>query len=297
MTPPPLASILEHLRSEPSRTGSIVITVFGDAVVPRGGSLWLGSLLEVFAGMGIGGGAVRTAMSRLAGDDWLRRNRIGRNSFYRLTDKGQASSIVAARRIYGEPCRAWDGQFHLLLEHGGADREAARGALQHAGFGVMAPGVWVAAHSGPVPPEALGFMRMQGTADAGTGREIAARAWPLSATIEAYGRFLEAFAPLHRHATSGGALVGLEALVGRILLVHEYRRIALRDPGLPLALLPEDWPGTMARLLCADVYRALLGESELWLDRHGRDENGPLPQPGADLRRRFDSSSHVTEFS
>ena len=46
--PPPLARIIEQLKREPSRTGSIVITVFGDAIVPRGGSVWLGTLLEFF---------------------------------------------------------------------------------------------------------------------------------------------------------------------------------------------------------------------------------------------------------
>ena len=47
--PQPLARIIEQLKREPSRTGSIVITVFGDAIVPRGGSVWLGTLLEFFA--------------------------------------------------------------------------------------------------------------------------------------------------------------------------------------------------------------------------------------------------------
>ena len=36
--PQPPARIVEQLKREPSRTGSIVITVFGDAIVPRGGS-------------------------------------------------------------------------------------------------------------------------------------------------------------------------------------------------------------------------------------------------------------------
>ena len=65
---PPLSRIIENLRREPSRTGSIVITVFGDAVVPRGGSVWLGTLLEFFKALDIDGSVVRTAMSRLAAD-------------------------------------------------------------------------------------------------------------------------------------------------------------------------------------------------------------------------------------
>jgi phenylacetic acid degradation operon negative regulatory protein len=63
MPQPPLARIVEQLKREPSRTGSIVITVFGDAIVPRGGSVWLGTLLEFFKALDIDSGVVRTAMS------------------------------------------------------------------------------------------------------------------------------------------------------------------------------------------------------------------------------------------
>ena len=49
----PLSRIIDQLKREPSRTGSIVITVFGDAIVPRGGSVWLGTLLEFFESLDI----------------------------------------------------------------------------------------------------------------------------------------------------------------------------------------------------------------------------------------------------
>ena len=72
--PHPLARIIGQLKREPSRTGSLVVTVFGDAIVPRGGSVWLGTLLAFFETLDIGSGVVRTAMSRLAADGWLERN-------------------------------------------------------------------------------------------------------------------------------------------------------------------------------------------------------------------------------
>src|SRR5256886_16449677 len=81
--PQPLARIVEQLKREPSRTGSIVITVFGDAIVPRGGSVWLGTLLEFFKGLDIDSGVVRTAMSRLAPAGWLEGNKVGPNRFFR----------------------------------------------------------------------------------------------------------------------------------------------------------------------------------------------------------------------
>jgi phenylacetic acid degradation operon negative regulatory protein len=47
-----------------------------------------------------------------------------------------------------------------------------------------------------------------------------------------------------------------QAFVVRTLLVHGYRRVRLRDPQLPAALLPAAWPGRAAYDLCRDVYRA-----------------------------------------
>src|SRR5437764_10356732 len=96
----PLARIIEQLKREPSRTGSIVVTVFGDAVAPRGGSVWLGTLLEFFKTLDIDGGVVRTAVSRLAADGWLERTKVGRNSFYRLAAKGHEIFEAATRHIY-----------------------------------------------------------------------------------------------------------------------------------------------------------------------------------------------------
>jgi phenylacetic acid degradation operon negative regulatory protein len=290
-----IEAIVRQLGTEPSRTWSIVVTIFGDAVVPRGGALWLGSLLGIFAGMGIGGGVVRTAMSRLAADGWLERSRVGRNSFYRLTDTGRASFAAAARHIYGAPPAEWDGGFTLVLP-GPVDRDAVRAALEGGGFGSLAPGVWIAPRGTPVPAEAAGMPRLDGQADLATGRELVGRAWDLVHTADAYWRFQHAFAPLGKALAEGAALSDLDALVARTLLIHQYRRVVLRDPLLPAALLAPDWPGTEARRLAAYIYRALLPGSERWLDAHGQNAAGALPPPGIDLAGRFASGGRVTEI-
>jgi phenylacetic acid degradation operon negative regulatory protein len=41
----------------------------------------------------------------------------------------------------------------------------------------------------------------------------------------------------------------------RTLLIHAFRRVLLRDPQLPPALLPLDWPGAAAYTLTRDFYR------------------------------------------
>ena len=110
-----LDQILSHVRNEPSRTWSIIITLYGDVIVPRGASVWLGTLLKFFQAIGIADGVVRTATSRLASDGWLERIRVGRNSFYRLAPKGQETFRAATARIYSASSPPWRGGFTLVF--------------------------------------------------------------------------------------------------------------------------------------------------------------------------------------
>jgi phenylacetic acid degradation operon negative regulatory protein len=284
--PQPLARIVDQLKREPSRTGSIIITVFGDAIVPRGGSVALGTLLEFFAAIDVDSSVVRTAMSRLTADGWFEREKVGRNSFYRLVQRERLTFDVATKHIYGAPASDWTGRFELLLIANGGDRDVAREALKNAGFGTPLPGVWVAPSGVPIPEEAKGAIRLEVSAEDDSGRRLLSESWPLERTADAYRRFMKSFEPL-RAWVARDKLSDIDAFTARVLLIHHYRRVVLRDPLLPVALLPRDWPGGAARKLCGEIYRGLLPASEQWLDRHASNENGALPAAGKALSRRF----------
>src|SRR3979411_92765 len=202
----PLARIIEQLKREPSRTGSIVITVFGDAIVPRGGSVWLGTLLEFFKALDIDSGVVPTAISRLATDGWLERKKVGRNSFYRLVKKGRQTFDAATRHIYDPQASEWPGLFELLLIGNSEDRAASREALKNAGFGSPLPGVWIAPSGVPIPEEAAAAIRLEVFAEDDSGRRTLNESWPLDRTAEAYQKFVKTFEPLRVWINGGKAL-------------------------------------------------------------------------------------------
>ncbi|MFD2235983.1 phenylacetic acid degradation operon negative regulatory protein PaaX [Aureimonas populi] len=283
---PALQPGLSLLRTRPSRAWSLIVTFYGDAVAPRGGSLWLGTLTALLAELGYGPGVVRTAMSRLAADGWVERTARGRNSHYRLTERGRETFGAASGHIYDPHPPAWDGRLTLLLEdveEGG--RDALRARLAEAGFGSPAPGLWIAPRrEAPLPK---GLFRLEATLVEGEAARLAAATWPLARLAQSYTHFIEAFAPLRRALEAGEAFAPPEAMAARLLLIHEYRRIILRDPILPAELLPAHWPGGEARALCRIVYPQLLAPSERWLDEHGENEDGPLPAAGPALARRF----------
>ena len=78
-----------------------------------------------------------------------------------------------------------------------------------------------------------------------------------------------------------------QCFIVRTLLIHEYRRVLLRDPRLPLALLPLDWPGGAAYALCRDFYRLAHRSAELHLISVLEGPNGALPPANAAFYERF----------
>src|SRR5258706_11048444 len=239
----PLARIIEQLKREPSRTGSIVITVFGDAIVPRDGSVWLGTLLEFFKALDIDSGVVRTAMSRLAADGWLERSKVGRNSFYRLAKRGRQTFDAATKHIYDPLPPGWTGRFELLLIGNSVDRDASREALKNAGFGSPLPGVWVAPSGVPIPEEAATAIRLEVSAEDDSGRRLLSESWPLQRTADAYLKFMKTFEPLRSWISRRERLSDIDAFTARILMIHYYRRGGLADSPVPPRLAPAHCPG------------------------------------------------------
>src|ERR1700723_3600108 len=78
-------------RQRPLRGGSLIVTIFGDSIMPRGGAVALGSLIDLTAPFGLNERLVRTATARLAKDGWLEGRRAGKLSEYRLLEKGGGS--------------------------------------------------------------------------------------------------------------------------------------------------------------------------------------------------------------
>lgn len=64
-----------YLQARPPRAKSLVVTVFGDAIAPHGGTVWLGGLIKLLASFGINERAVRTTVFRLTREHWLRGSR------------------------------------------------------------------------------------------------------------------------------------------------------------------------------------------------------------------------------
>lgn len=296
----PIERLLQRFtRRRPMRTGSLIITLFGDAILPRGGEVLLADLIALLAAFALNDSQVRTALSRLVTDGWLEAERLGRRSLYRPTEIGRHRFAEATRRIYGGPPMAWRGGWHVLLLPEGAERGELGKDLGWLGFGSLAPGVML--HPTPdtaslasviadLPEGARPLVIAGKTASAPPPRllpSLVQRCWDLGALSEAYRAFLAGFAELGEAIAQGFVPAPLPALLARLMLIHDYRRLILRDPLLPPALLPPDWIGREAYAAARALYRALAPPAERWIDGHLHGRNGKLPAPGGAFRRRF----------
>ena len=99
-TTPALAAMARLRRGLRLRANSLLITVFGDAFAPRRQSIWLGSLIELLGLFGLSNRLVRTNAFRLSADDWFIATRLGRRSYYGLSDAGLLRVQHADQRIY-----------------------------------------------------------------------------------------------------------------------------------------------------------------------------------------------------
>ena len=204
--------------------------------------------------------------------------RAGKLSEYHLSSNGRARFEEATKRIYSEPDPAWSGRWTLIVvpPMRAAERNEIREELVWRGFGEMSANVF--AHP-ELDSQALRSQRAAGgllskvvAFDASLAGEDAPQrlvelGWDLEDLGLRYQRFV---APLRQRAGGAQASSRYRALDGflvRTLLIHEYRRLHLRDPLLPAQLLRPNWPGAQAAKLCRDIYARVFGPSEAYLSR------------------------------
>jgi phenylacetic acid degradation operon negative regulatory protein len=239
------------LRASSAR--SLLLTILGEFVLPKGGSVLTWPLVTALGLLGVEEKAARQALSRTAGDGLIVSERDGRRVRFSLTEKGHQLLEEGTDRIYGflRDVSDWDGRWLVLMisvpESQRDVRHQLRTRLAWAGLGSPLPGVWVTPHvEKEKEVEAVvsdlgvdGFSWIGPTAAIGDVRTLVDQAWALDDVAARYVAFLDEF-------SSTNATLPQTVFVNQVRLVHMWRRFPFVDPALPPFLLPEHWPSSRA---------------------------------------------------
>jgi phenylacetic acid degradation operon negative regulatory protein len=259
-----------------ARPNSFIFTLYGDMVARLGanGELWVGALIRLMAPFDVSPAAVRQAISRMSRQGWLAVRRQGNRAYYRVTERGRRRIEELTPRIYG-PVIEWDGCWRLLTyaigEKRRKRRERLRAELNALGWAQLSPTTWISPSDTLVA--ARDAARATGTLDAAnlftseyrgprSNRELLERCWNVGEIAAAYRAFIDRYEPRLRRERERGDLSDEAAFVERLWLVHDYRKFAYLDPGLPSELLPAHWPGTTAAALFREYYAAVDAKSQ-----------------------------------
>jgi phenylacetic acid degradation operon negative regulatory protein len=298
----PLNHLITRFQQQtPIRASSLIITLYGDAIEPHGGTVWLGSLIQLLEPMGINERLIRTSIFRLTKENWLTAEKVGRRSYYSLTGTGRRRFDKAFKRVYSSAPPAWDGSWCLaMLTQLPADkRKQVREELEWQGFGAISPVILACPRVDRsdvnatlvdlgVQEETILFETTAQDVLASKALRMQVReSWNIEELAAHYSEFIQLFRPLWQALREQEQLSPEDCFLARILLIHEYRKLLLRDPQLPDELLPGDWEGRAARQLCRNIYRLIHAKAEQWLGTALETADGPLPDVGESFYRRF----------
>lgn len=223
---------------KPPRVWSLIVTLFGDLAPEKHVS---GALLGVVMDRaGVKPEATRVALHRLRKEDWIVSERAGRTSRYRLSENGRQATRAATPRIYDL---------------------APRGVEHHA--------LWIADPDGP-PIKGAELLHLSPHMAIGTGDPPLGVITQPGAALELprWARLRLCPPELARGYADLDALLAavletplpqgaLEQTALRVLVVHAWRRLALRHAAMPDAFWPREARAVKCRKSVVRLLEAL----------------------------------------
>lgn len=299
-----LKQVIDDFISNEALSGtSLIMTIFGDCIFHRGGIISLASLIQLMDVFGFNERSVRTAVFRLVQNGWLISEKIGRTSYYRLTESSRQRFIMADQKIYSFTQQEWDQKWDLVLLSSVEleNKVTLKKELEWLGFANIATNVMAYPGCDHLKLQNL-LLSLKMTdqvvifkAEAlqiwqesyPTVKRMVEINWPVQELHQRYEKFISDFREFFNLVESEDELDPMQAFQIRILLIHQYRRILLKDPNLPFELLPSNWLSLNSRNLSSNLYQTVvLAGDEFFLDI-ARTSEGSMPPAHPQFYKRF----------
>lgn len=233
------ASVAQLNDPQNLRVWSIIVSLFGDLAQKEGAQISGSALTRIITPMGIKPEAIRVALHRLRKDGWVESSRSGRASVHFLTKFGRSQSAAVTPRIYERHPPA-PTDWHLLISEEGAGQATLDDVL------LLPQYVAVNRHT------ALGHGKIPGNLDDLLAIEFSKISVPVWLKDRLFPEDLQEACDRLNTALQGiktppTDLDPAQIATLRTLIVHRWRRIVLRHPGLPPIFHPASWSGEACR--------------------------------------------------
>lgn len=266
-----------------TRTQDLVFTLYGDYLLPRGGTAWIGSLIELLDTLDVSEQAVRSTASRMARKGWLSSVKHGRHSYYSLTPKAVSLLEEGTRQIFNPPQDEWDQTWYLITyafsDKHTRKRHRLRNRLSWIGFGQLNNGTMISTRYNNREVDAIlcdlkahSHVHIFQAKSLSTqdNHVLARESWDLDELERRYEQFVAKYRPqferdlrVHQNGNSPSLA---HYFLQRFWLMHEYRYFPFHDPYLPSELLPEGWMGNSAATLFQKYHNILQEKAFLYVN-------------------------------
>lgn len=252
-------------RASPVR---LVLTIFGDYWWHVAEPMPTGALVAALTELGLKEAAARATLTRMTRNGLLDAQRVGRRTTHRLTERARAIVDEEARWLddFGVDEQPWDGLWTVLAfsipESLRATRHLVRSRLKWLGFAPLYDGVWISPRDRA--GEAMAQLRELDVADATVMRAHLETsipggpqtAWDLAGVADRYRAFAAEVAASVAPASPA------DAFVERTRLMLAWQAFRVLDTGIPVELVPADWPRAATRRAWVDRYNELAPAAE-----------------------------------
>ncbi|MFZ3172401.1 MAG: PaaX family transcriptional regulator C-terminal domain-containing protein [Carboxydocellales bacterium] len=266
------------------RTQSMLFTLMGDYIRYHKDKFPAVVIIKMMKELGYSESSVRSALSRLCQNNWLKNEHEGRKSYYWLTKQSEVLLEQGYRRIFHlQQIGQWDGIWYIvnlsIPEKHRNLRVQLRKELTWNGFGTLAHGCLISPYDSFNEVDSI-VNRLQANEYVHffkanyqgflSHMELVMRCWELEKINDSYKTFLSQYEKRYhqkkKQLESKSYINVVEYFVERVNLIHGYRRFPFQDPGLPPELLPKEWLGFKVAALLKEYHQFLQGPADKFVD-------------------------------
>jgi phenylacetic acid degradation operon negative regulatory protein len=255
---------------------TIIFTLFGAYIIPRGGEIWVGNLIKLLDTFDLSSNAVRIVLSRMSKQKLLKSRKKGRKSYYSLSKKGYEFMIYGRNKGLEREYKHWDKKWRFLIysipEKFRRKRDRLRKKLKSIGFGSLGPSIWLSPYD--FKEELIIILDKMKLGDyvetfvseytgVNDEKDLVKKAWDIKGLEYRYKEFVNKYSAIlssYKIKIKKEKDIDLsKCFIDRFKSTVKFIDIALDDPMLPINLLPHNWIGYKAKKIHKGL-RELLAE-------------------------------------